>query len=166
MLGILGYVDDNNITNNGKNRESVEDVIERTQHDAQLWNDLLRATGGALNLEKCFTQVIDYTFALNRGPVVAPADPDVKIVIQDRLNMKDIVLNPISPFQTYSFLGAKQGISKNQHQQHQALTKKSLSLVRKLICSAMSPHCAWVHYTAVVQSSIGYLLSMCHMSPF
>jgi hypothetical protein len=29
----------------------------------------------------------------------------------------------------------------------------------------MSPQCAWVHYTAVFQSSIGYPLSMCHMSP-
>ena len=27
-------------------------IITRTQHDAQLWNDLLRATGGALNLDK------------------------------------------------------------------------------------------------------------------
>lgn len=29
----------------------------------------------------------------------------------------------------------------------------------------MSPRCAWVHYTAVFQSSIVYPLSMCHMSP-
>jgi hypothetical protein len=107
MLGMLGYVDDNNITNNGKDGESVADVIQRTQHDAQLWNDLLRATGGALNLDKCFTQVLNYTFALNGGPVVAPADPAIKIVIKDRLNLKDVVLAPISPFQTYSFLGTK-----------------------------------------------------------
>lgn len=43
ILGMLGYVDDNNITNNGREGETVEDVIKRTQHDAQLWNDLLRA---------------------------------------------------------------------------------------------------------------------------
>jgi hypothetical protein len=28
----------------------------------------------------------------------------------------------------------------------------------------MSPKCAWVHYTAVFQSSVGYPLSMCHLS--
>jgi hypothetical protein len=165
MLGMLGYVDDNNITNNGKDGEKVADVIKRTQYDAQLWNDLLRATGGALNLDKCFAQVLDYQFALNGGPVIAPADPSIQIVIQDRLNKKDVIIKPISPFQTYSFLGTKQGVSKNQRQQHQDLTKRSSSHVRKLVCSAMSPRCAWVHYTAVFQSSIGYPLSMCHMSP-
>ena len=164
MLHMLGYVDDNNITNNGREGESVADVIKRTQHDAQLWNDLLRATGGALNLDKCFTQVINYTFAQNGGPVVAPADPTINIVIQDRLNKKDVILKPISAYQTYSFLGTKQGIGKHQKQQHKTLMKKSMSLVRKLACSAMSPRCAWVHYTAVFQSSIGYPLGMCHMS--
>jgi hypothetical protein len=29
----------------------------------------------------------------------------------------------------------------------------------------MSPRCAWVHFTAVFLSSIGYPLSMCHLSP-
>jgi hypothetical protein len=35
---------------------------------------------------------------------------------------------------------------------------------RKLACSAMSPKCAWVYYTAVFLSSVGYPLSMCHLS--
>ena len=98
------------------------------------------------------------------GPVVAPADPDIKIIVQDRLNKKDVVLKPISPFSMYSFLGTKQGISQNQRHQHRDLTKRSKVLVRKLACSAMSPRCAWVHYTGVFQSSIGYPLSMCHES--
>ena len=44
-------------------------IIIRTQHDAQLWNDLRRATGGALNLDKCFAQVL--------APIIAPADPKI-----------------------------------------------------------------------------------------
>ena len=44
ILGMLVYVDDNNITNNSRDGETVADVIKRTQHGAQLWNDLLRAT--------------------------------------------------------------------------------------------------------------------------
>ena len=60
---MLSYVDDNNILNNGAPHESVADVIRKTQHDAQLWNDILKSTGGTLNLLKCFFQVINYTFA-------------------------------------------------------------------------------------------------------
>ena len=41
---MLGFVDDNNISNTGEKHESIEDVIKRTQHDAQLWNNILKAT--------------------------------------------------------------------------------------------------------------------------
>jgi hypothetical protein len=60
IIGMLGFVDDNNIANNGEPWETVNDTIIRTQHDALLWNDLLRATGGALNLHKCFAQVLAF----------------------------------------------------------------------------------------------------------
>jgi hypothetical protein len=58
----------------------------------------------------------------------------------------------------------EQGTSKNQKQQHEKLISKSGQHNRKLACSAMSPKCAWVHYTAIFQSSVGYPLSMCHLS--
>jgi hypothetical protein len=164
IIGMLGFVDDNNITNNGDEGETVQDIIIRTQHDAQLWNDLLRATGGALNLEKCFAQVIDFQFGLNGAPVIAPADPKLIITIQDRLYNKAVIIKPISPYKTYRSLGTEQGTSRNQKRQHEILLDKSKSHNRKLACSAMSPKCAWVHYTAVFQSSVGYPLSMCHLS--
>jgi hypothetical protein len=161
---MLGFVDGNNITNNGEEGETVQDIITRTQHDAQLWNDQLRATGGALNLEKFFAQVIDFQFGYNGAPVIAPADPKLTITIQDRLYNKEVVIKPISPYKTYRSLGTEQGTSKNQKQQHLKLMKTSGAHTRKLACSAMSPKCAWVHYTAVFQSSVGYPLSMCHLN--
>ena len=36
IVGMLGFVDDNNISNTGDKHESIEEVIKRTQHDAQL----------------------------------------------------------------------------------------------------------------------------------
>jgi hypothetical protein len=164
LIGMLGFVDDNNITNNGEEWETVQDIIIRTQHDAQLWNDLLRATGGALNLDKCFAQVLAFQFSLNGAPVIAPADPKLTITLQDRLYNKEVIIKPISPYKTYRSLGTEQGTSKNQRQQHEKLMKTSGTHTRKLACSAMTPKCAWVHYTAVFQSSVGYPLSMCHLS--
>ena len=164
IIGMLGFVDDNNITNNGEKWETVNDIIIRTQQDAQLWNDLLRATGGALNLDKCFAQVLAFQFGLNGAPVIAPADPALTITIQDRMLNKAVEIKPISPYKTYRSLGTEQGTSKNQTNQHGKLIKTSTTHNRKLACSAMSPRCAWVHYTAVFQSSVGYPLSMCHLS--
>ena len=52
IIRILGFVDNNNISNTGEKHESIAEVIKQTQHDAQLWNDILKATGGTLNLLK------------------------------------------------------------------------------------------------------------------
>ena len=46
IISMLSYVDDNNISNNGSTRDTITDVLKRTQHDAQMWNDILLATGG------------------------------------------------------------------------------------------------------------------------
>jgi hypothetical protein len=164
IIGMLGFVDDNNITSNGEEWETVNDIIIRTQQDAQLWNDLLRATGGALNLDKCFAQVLAFQFRLNGAPVIAPADLNLTITLQDRLHNKEVILEPISPYKTYRSLGTEQGTSKNQKQQHVKLMKTSGNHNRRLASSAMSSKCAWVHYSAVFQSSVGYPLSMCHLS--
>jgi hypothetical protein len=132
-------VDDNNITNNGEKWETVNDIIVRTQQDAQLWNDLFRTTGGALNLDKCFAQVLAFQFGLNGAPVIAPADPTLTITIQDRLLNKEVVIKPISPYKTYQFLGTEQGTSKNQKIQHEKLMNTSKTHNRKLACLAMLP---------------------------
>jgi hypothetical protein len=161
---MLGFVDDNNITNNGEEWETVKDIIIRTQHDAQLWNDLLRATGGALNLDKCFAQALAFQFGMNGAPVIAPADPNLTITLQDRLYNKEVTIKPISPYKTHRSLGTEQGTSKNQKQQQEKLTDRSGTHNRKLACSAMSLKYAWVHYMAVFQSSVGYPLSICHLS--
>jgi hypothetical protein len=96
--------------------------------------------------------------------VIAPADKNLTITLQDRLHNTEVTIKPISPYKTYRSLGTEQGTSKNQTQQPVKLVDKSGSHSRKLVCSAMSPKCAWVHYTAVFQSSLGYPLSMCHLS--
>jgi hypothetical protein len=135
---MLGFVDNNNIINNGKEWETVKDIIIRTQHDAQLWNDLLRASGGALNLDKCFAQVLAFQFGLNGAPVIAPADKKLTITLQNRLYNKEVIIRPILPYKTYRSLGTEQGTSKNQKQQHIKLMKTSGTHKRKLACSAMS----------------------------
>jgi hypothetical protein len=62
---------------------------------------------------------------LNGAPVIAPADPTITIVIQDRLNNKEVIIKPISPYKTYRSLGTEQGTSKNQKAQHGKLVNTS-----------------------------------------
>ena len=53
---MIGYVDDSNDQVNiftDDHPPTPETLITMMQHDAQLWSDLLWASGGALELPKC-----------------------------------------------------------------------------------------------------------------
>ena len=79
-LTTLGY----QVNPTGEKHESIEEVIKQTQHDVQFWNDILKATGGTLNLLKCFFQVITTSFTRNGAPVIAAHDKSWYIDIVDR----------------------------------------------------------------------------------
>ena len=58
IIGMLSFVDDCYLSNNGEKYKTLKDILNQIQHYAQLWNDILRSSGGALELSKCFMQVI------------------------------------------------------------------------------------------------------------
>jgi Reverse transcriptase (RNA-dependent DNA polymerase) len=68
-LHMVGYVDDSNGQTNAflDNIQPTDRLLlHKTQQDAQLWHDLLRASGGALELPKCVYQLMSWRF-LNDG---------------------------------------------------------------------------------------------------
>jgi hypothetical protein len=68
---MIGFVDDSTGQANAfvlNTQPHAEQLVERMREDAQLWNDLLWASGGALVLPKCTYHLIDYTFT----PACAP----------------------------------------------------------------------------------------------
>ena len=110
---MLSYVDDNNISNNGSTTDTITEVLKRTEHDAQMWSDILQATGGTLNLSKCFCQAMTYIFFRTGAPVLAPADPSWNIKIKDDRDNSEQIISVISPYKTYKSLGTVQGNRKD-----------------------------------------------------
>ena len=45
---MLSFVDDCNQSNNGEKCETLKYILNRTQSDAQFWNDIIKSNGGAL----------------------------------------------------------------------------------------------------------------------
>ena len=126
IIRVLGFVDDNNISNTGEKYKTIRDILKKTQTDAQFWNDLITSSGARLELTKCFTQIIQFEFTLSGAPVVAPPTPEQTFIIKDRiLNNFDYRIKPISPYDTYSSLGTLQGISEKQEEQVKVLMKKA-----------------------------------------
>jgi hypothetical protein len=73
-----GFVDDsyacvNDFTNP---IQSLALLLERATADAQLWNDLLSSSGGALEIPKCVYHLAHYRFTEAGCPVLQPSPVD------------------------------------------------------------------------------------------
>ena len=72
-------------------------------------------------------------------PVVGPLQQYCNVIIKDRIQDKNVLIQPISSYSTYSSLGTKQGISENSGSQFQALKHKTIPIVRALNSAPVSP---------------------------
>ena len=61
-LSIIGFVDDSTCVTGGKRDETVDQLLVRVKYDTQLWHNLLWASGGKLELQKCGCHLIFYNF--------------------------------------------------------------------------------------------------------
>ena len=96
IIGMLSFVDNCNLSNNGEKYETLKDILNRTQHDAQLWNDILRSSGGALELSKCFMQVIYFQFSTSGAPFVGGPRDDLHVELINRTNNETVRIQSIS----------------------------------------------------------------------
>ena len=67
---IDGFVDDTSIFTNqdSNNNEDPNTLAHALQQDASAWNALLAATGGKLELSKCFFYILHWTFDEEGNP--------------------------------------------------------------------------------------------------
>ena len=164
IVSILSFVDDCNLSNTGEKFETVRDILARTKSDAQLWNDLIRLTGGALELTKCFMQVIQFAFEKDGKPTIVREIPDTNVELIDRHNNKIVTIKPISAYTTYKSLGTIQGINEKNLRQFSVLAKKAQANTRALMAARITPYQAWLHHTLCFVPLVAYPLPACHLS--
>ena len=89
---MIGFVDDTYgaTYSDSPHMKNISDILEYAQHDAQLWTDLLAATGGALEPSKCKYHAVTFRFSSGGAPVMQNTD----IGQQHRL----MVCNPTTGF--------------------------------------------------------------------
>ena len=80
---MIGFVDDSNACVNDfvNSNQSPEILLQRATADAQLWNDLLCRSGGALEIPKCLYQLAYYGFTAAGAPVLKALEADPRISI-------------------------------------------------------------------------------------
>ena len=135
---MLEFVNDDNISNIGEKHESIKNVIKRTQHDAQLGNDILKATGGTLNLLKYLFQIISTNLSQTGAPVVAVHNNSWYIDIVDQTNNSTHRVKALSTYTPYKCLGIIQGICEKHNDQFEVQLAKATRLNLALACSNVS----------------------------
>ena len=61
-FSITGFVGDSTCVTGGKQNKTIDQLLVRVKHDAQLWHDLLWAWGRKLELQECGFHLIFYDF--------------------------------------------------------------------------------------------------------
>jgi hypothetical protein len=120
---IQAFVDDSNLFTCGLNTTTLVNLIERVQADAQLWSDLLLATGGQLELPKCFYSVLFWEHLPN-GDIrqLTKAEIPVSLVVEckgasctiKQVDAKDAI---------QKYLGLMQTLDGNQQEEVKRLTE-------------------------------------------
>ena len=121
IMGMLSFVNDFKQIITEKKHEDISDLIQRAQHDMQLWNDLVHTSGAKIELTKCFIQIIHFEFGINGAPVIGYLKENFHLELIDPINNHPVRIDPISSYAAYKSLGTIQCISENQISQMKQL---------------------------------------------
>ncbi|KAI2502879.1 hypothetical protein MHU86_11548 [Fragilaria crotonensis] len=164
-LGLVAFVDDcngqaNNFLASGSD-ETLRDILTRTQQNAQLWNDLLHSSGGALELSKCSCQVLHWWFTNQGAPFLAPKQSTHQEVLRviDRATETTHQLPLLSPYEAHKTLGHYKSPAGTQSEQFRRLKSKSDEITAFLWTCPLTRLETWTFYYACYLPSVGYPLA-------
>ena len=166
---MIGFVDDNNDQTNDFLRDedsaTLPLVLANTQHNAQSWNDLLTASGGALELPKCSYHMVHWKFAKNGSPVLVSMAKDLPpVVVQDSPLSLPQQLQLLSPYISHKTLGHFKEPAGTQKEQFRQLKQRIDETVAFLWKIPLTRPESWKFYYAYYLPSVTYPLSSSHFT--
>ena len=163
-IGMIGFVDDSTGQVNDFMADKPPDqvtLMEKMQHDAQLWYDLLRASGGELELSKCSFHNVRWGFTSKGSSFPDPErDEEATITVRRQDDTHDGTnIQQLEPTQSHKTLGHWKEPAGRQKDQREQLQRKSAKLATTAHNSPMTRKDAWVFYFAIFLPSITYPLA-------
>ena len=126
-IGMVGFVDDSNgQTNNfllDETDETLPTLLHQLRTNAQVWSNLLGASGGALELSKCSCHVAVWTFSLHGDPVLMNHQTinNSAATVNDPFTNVEHNLEFLSPYTAHKTLGHYKEPAGEQRSQFQQL---------------------------------------------
>ena len=164
---IDGFVDDTSLfTNLPFNQHSLETAVNNVQSTTQLWAQLLEASGGKLELQKCFYYVLKWNFTSDGEPIPMSiaeqaAANITPITIKDSFQNKNIPIQQKECNSHHKTLGVYKNMLGDETYQCEILAQKSYNLAQIVNSSHMSKQQARLAYTMIYIPTITYSLAAC-----
>ena len=119
------------------------------EHDAQLWHDLLWNSGGALELPKCFYQILHWEF--NNGKTILMGTSDTKLKVES-INGDPIVVKEKSPYSLRKTLGQYISTGTEKNTQSKTLMNTVKEHHQFLKSQPLTNYETWTYYFVTVQT--------------
>lgn len=140
---------------------NMKDELTQT---AQWWKELLTASGGKLELPKCFYYIIKWTVNKHGDPILSP-DPKIPIVITDHTVSEQVTVQQKDCSEAHKTLGAFKNPSESSDAQFKYLQKKTADFSRLVNGAAVKRHEGRVLHQSMYTPSVKYGLGASVLKP-
>ena len=169
---IDGFVDDtslfSNLINTGFNPNDVHTLHQNLARDMTAWQELLEASGGKLELSKCFYYILSWKFD-HEGKAIPTT------IIEQRTTSQQILINETSTGnkvkiqqkeaqESHKTLGCFKSITGNSDQQLQYLKARSDKYANAIKNGKLTRKQARMAYKTIYIPSLQYGLPACSLS--
>jgi hypothetical protein len=166
---IDGFVDDTSVFCNKEiNIDNISELAKQLQHDAETWANLLAASGGKLELEKCFYYLLTWKFDEdgNAHPetMAEQQGRHTAIEITDEHTQEKLTIKQKEITAPHKTLGIMKTISGCEQAQTEFLRTKSNKFAAKLSHAKLNRHLAMKAYRSMYVPSITYGLPATNLS--
>lgn len=124
---------------------------------------ILFASGGELELPKCYYHLLQVDFTPKGLPTFRPGTFGPPLQVRDSSGAT-ITIKQMSFATPHKILGSYQAPVASPRTQFTILLKKATLFARTLSTSHVQPHEAWIYYYAVFLKSVGFPLAVSHLS--
>jgi hypothetical protein len=167
-IGMIGFVDDcasqtNDLVHTGAD---IPTMLQQVSDNAQLWTNLLSASGGALEISKCSCHLMQWQYTNPGAPILVSVASSTQppITITDPHSRVAQNIKLLSPYQCHKTLGHHKDPAGTQKAQFRALKEKSDGLTKFLWKHPLSRKEAWRFYHSCYLPSVTYPLASSFMT--
>ena len=165
---MIGFVDDCGSQTNDLSGSGIDELklLQQVSENAQLWTNLLSASGGALEISKCSCHLLNWKFTGMGAPILVPAVSSTQspVEVKDPIFRTTHTIKLLSPYQSHKTLRHHKDPAGTQRAQFRAVKAKSDELTTFLWKHLLSRKEAWRFYYSCYLPSVTYPLASSSMT--